>query len=280
MNPIVRRLGRKATPLVARALGEPLRRAANYLGVGISPTIGDGGPSHYERVYEHVAQVLPEDISIGDGNFDVIGRIELGVLIMEGLQPHHTLFDMGCGTGRLTIHAVPYLTKGRYVGSDISDSMLAGARKRLALHASASTCDVSFVKQRPDLFDLPDASVDYICAFSVFTHMEAEDTYRYLRAARRLLKPDGRLLLSCLPMRLSDARKIFLAQAEMAFEERWKGVRNFTTSVEQMEAIAEIAGWSVLRWYPGDEPSIRVAFDDQMIGLGQSVCTLVPRQRE
>ena len=40
-----------------------------------------------------------------------------------------------------------------------------------------------------------------------------------------------------------------------------------------------MAGGDAVRWYQGDEPSIRVAFDDRMLALGQSVCALTPRQR-
>ena len=123
-------------------------------------------------------------------------------------------------------------------------------------------------------FDLP-ISIDYICAFSVFTTWKAK-THSYLKAARRLLKPGGRVIFSCLPMRLTASRRIFLAQAEMSFDERWKGVRNFTTSIDHIEVIANLAGWEVARWYAGDEPSIRVALADQMLSLGQSVCTLFP----
>jgi ubiquinone/menaquinone biosynthesis C-methylase UbiE len=276
VDSIVSYFGKKAKAWIGRALSGPFRRAAEYFAIEVGQANDSAGPSHYERVYEHVAQVLPADESVGDGDFDLIGRIELGVLIMEGMQPHHTLFDFGCGTGRLAIHAVPYLAKGRYIGSDISESMLVNARKRVASRVAGAHGHVSFIKQSQDVFDLPDGSIDYMCAFSVFTHMEAEDTYRYLKAARRLLKPGGRVIFSCLPMRLTASRRIFLAQAEMSFDERWKGVRNFTTSIDHIEVIANLAGWEVARWYAGDEPSIRVALADQMLSLGQSVCTLLP----
>jgi ubiquinone/menaquinone biosynthesis C-methylase UbiE len=176
------------------------------------------------------------------------------------------------------VHAVPYLTTGRYIGTDISETMLTNARNRLSSQVSRPRADVVFVKQRPDVFDMPDASVDFVAAFSVFTHMEPEDTYRYLKAARRIMRPGGKFVLSCLPMGLPGARDIFVAQAEKTFEERWMRVRDFTTTTEQMETIAALAGWDVVRWYQGDEPNIRVAFDDRMLALGQSVCILTPRQ--
>jgi SAM-dependent methyltransferase len=272
MTPVARRLAEKVRRYLGRALREPLRRCEKALGIDLAPMSGI-----YERLYEHVARTVPADVSVGVGDVDFFGRIELGVLIMEGMAPHHTLCDFGCGTGRLAMHAVPYLATGRYVGTDIAESMLTHARKRLALQDSKPNgAEVTFVKQRPDVFDVPDASVDFMCAFSVFTHMEPEDAYRYLKAARRVVRPGGKFVLACLPMHLAAAREIFVAQAEKPFEERWSDVRNFTTTTEQMETVAALAGWDVVRWYRGDEPNIRVPPDDRMLALGQSVCTLTP----
>jgi hypothetical protein len=57
--------------------------------------------SRYEEVYEAHARSLPPESAIGGGDFDEIGRLELSVLVKEGLQPTSWLFDFGCGTGRL-----------------------------------------------------------------------------------------------------------------------------------------------------------------------------------
>jgi SAM-dependent methyltransferase len=274
MTPVARRLAGKVRRYLGRVLRQPLRRCAEFLRIDLAPMSG-----LYERLYEDVARTAPPDLAVGPGDFDLIGRIELGVLIMEGLARHHTLCDFGCGTGRLAVHAVPYLATGRYIGTDIAESMLANARKRLSLQTPApSSTEVIFMRQRPDVFDVPDGSVDVVCVFSVFTHMEPEDAYRYLKAARRIVRPGGKFVLSCVPMHLAVARKIFVEQAEKTFEDRWSYVRTFTTTTEQMETIAALAGWDVVRWYRGDEPSIRVAPGDRMLALGQSVCALTPMQ--
>ena len=76
-----------------------------------------------------------------------------------------------------------------------------------------TTCRVTLQRQLKDQFDLPDNAADMLCAFSVFTHMEHEDTYRYLVNARRVIKPGGRLVFSCLPMSLPDAQQLFALEA-------------------------------------------------------------------
>jgi cyclopropane fatty-acyl-phospholipid synthase-like methyltransferase len=200
----------------------------------------------------------------------------LEVLRMEGLKPGDTLVDLGCGTGRLAVHAVPMLEGGRYIGIDISRTMLGHARALLRERVASSSCAVEFRHQTTHEFLLPDRSVDRVCAFSVFTHMEHEDNYRYLRGVRRIIKGDGRFIFSCLPMDLEAARRIFEREAALDTAERWGGVRNVTTSRELMDSIARMAGWEPLRWYPGDQPCIRVPGCPELRALGQSVCVLAP----
>ncbi len=77
-----------------------------------SPGSPDGntlGNDTYEKLYEAQAQAVRVDEAIGVGPYDLIGQIELDILVMEGLQPEHTLLDFGCGNGRLAVHAIPLL---------------------------------------------------------------------------------------------------------------------------------------------------------------------------
>jgi cyclopropane fatty-acyl-phospholipid synthase-like methyltransferase len=88
---------------------------------------------------------------------------------MEGLRPTDTLVDFGCVTGRLAVHAVSALIGGRYIGIDISQSMLDRAGQRIERLYPAPPCDVSWRKLTVPVFPLDPASVDMLCAFSVFT---------------------------------------------------------------------------------------------------------------
>ena len=106
--------------------------------------------------------------------------------------------------------------------------------------------------------------------------MEHEDTYRYLRGVRRIIKDDGRFIYSCLPMDLAGSREIFLHQASLDAVGRWAEVRNVTTSRELMDAIARMAGWEPIRWYPGDQPNIQLPYSSEIKWLGQSICVLAP----
>jgi ubiquinone/menaquinone biosynthesis C-methylase UbiE len=232
------------------------------------------GNDTYEELYESHAREVQIDQVIGAGDFELIGRIELDLLKMEGLQPEHTLVDLGCGIGRLAVHAIPTLTGGSYIGIDISQTMLKRAQSRIAQAIPNPPCSVTWLKQTTSQFTLPERSVDMICAFSVFTHMEHEDTYRYLKDALRIVKPKGRFIFSCTPLTLPIGKEVFVNSASLDLKTRWKYVRNVTTSVDYMGEIARLAGWTPLRWYAGDEANIGPASEGEMYALGQASCVL------
>jgi SAM-dependent methyltransferase len=168
--------------------------------------------------------------------------------VQEGLQPTSSLLD--------------------------SETMIVHARERIAALIDGGGCVVDLRRQADEEFELPDGSLDMICAFSVFTHMEREDTYRYLQALHRLLKPPGRLVASVLPIHLGYAQKVFLASAARDLEARWARVRNVVTSTDLFEAVARLAGWATLRWYDGETPSIEVLGEDRTAAFGQSIVVL------
>jgi len=260
----------RAVRYAARKARAGLVAAGKRLRMGAVAMTGDT----YKNLYERHAKTVPPESSIGDGDYDLIGRIELGILLSEGMTGATRLVDFGCGTGRLAVHAVGRLPEGEYIGTDIAEGMLVHARESVARRYPGTRCRVSWVKQPLDVFPLRADSADMICAFSVFTHMEHEDTFRYLKDALRVVRPGGKFVFSCLPVSLGAARDIFVESASHTFAERWASVRNVTTSVELMETIAGLAGWRVARWYPGDEMCIPMPDSSEMRALGQSTCVL------
>jgi SAM-dependent methyltransferase len=230
----------------------------------------------YEALYDAHAKKLPPDQSVGGGDYELFGRISLGSLLMAGLKPGDTLVDFGCGTGRVAVHAIPRLQGGRYIGIDISETMLAHAKVLIDDKVPSPPCSVELVHQTTPDFSLPDKSVDMVCAFSVFTHMEHEDTYRYLRAVRRIIRDEGRFIYSCLPMEQANVHGIFLGEASLDVEARWSKVRNVTTSRVLMDVVARMAGWEPICWYSGEKPNIRLPDSPEMAALGQAICVLAP----
>jgi SAM-dependent methyltransferase len=233
----------------------------------------------YRKIYEAQSALFPVNEAVGDGPYDLIGQLELNLLRGEGLAPEHTLLDLGCGNGRLAVHAVPYLHAGAYCGVDVSARLLQQAAERVRVGARGGAagprggCRVSWCRQRGQRIALPAHSVDFACVFSVFTHLEHEDTYNYLLELSRVVRPGGKVIFSCLPLDLPVAADFFRQQAALEFGRRWAQVRNIVTSRDLMEAIGRLAGWQVVRWYAGNEANIPDQHG-QLHALGQSSCVL------
>ncbi len=96
---------------------------------------------------------------------------------------------MGCGIGRVEKYLSPYCM--RLYAVDVSDRMLAYARKRLAgipnieLHRNNGL----------DLAEFPDGTFDLVFALLVFHHLGRNDTQMYLQEIIRVLKIDGTVYL-------------------------------------------------------------------------------------
>ncbi|MFB6249415.1 MAG: class I SAM-dependent methyltransferase [Salinibacter sp.] len=105
------------------------------------------------------------------------------------------LFEMGCGTGRVAERLLRdrMPPDARYVGVDLSPTMVQIARDRLAPFGDRATVvetDGGFS------FDRADASQDRVLATYVLDLLSPADIRALLAEAHRLLMPEGRLCLA------------------------------------------------------------------------------------
>lgn len=107
-------------------------------------------------------------------------------------QPPGRLLDLGCGTGRLLLHAA---SKGHQpVGVDLSAEMLSVASAK----ARQAALNVDLVRASiVELEAFRDASFDHAaCLFSTLGMVRGEEERRrVVRHVRRLLRPGGRFVL-------------------------------------------------------------------------------------
>lgn len=130
--------------------------------------------------------------AVGGGDFANVGEWELGLLTASGLTEGHRIIDVGCGSGRLAAALTRrFGNRISYLGLDIVQTMLDYAK-------TVSDPSYRFAMNTELSIPAPDASCDFIVFFSVVTHLLHEESFRYLRDARRALKPDGRLALTFL----------------------------------------------------------------------------------
>ena len=146
---------------------------------------------------------------IGGGDFQTIGDNFIQHFINVGnLDPSETILDIGCGTGRMAIPLMKYLSpSGRYLGFDISEKAIAWCQRTITKqnpNFSFHFANIRNTEYNPNgklsaidyRFPCEDNTIDFAFATSVFTHMRRDEVTHYIRELHRTLKPTGRAMLS------------------------------------------------------------------------------------
>lgn len=179
------------------------------------------------------------------------------------VENYDSVFDFGCGCGRLARQLIQQTPRpSRYVGIDIHSGVIAWCKRNLTPHAPGFEFhhhDLAAVartdrRTAPILpFPVGDQSASLVIAWSVFTHVNQEQTEFYLSEARRILRPDGILMATTFlfdkrefPMMQSFQNALFINDNDptnaVIFDRNW------------MLQIAEEKGLTLTQAYP---PTIR-----------------------
>lgn len=108
-----------------------------------------------------------------------------------------SVFEFGCGTGRLAAWLLEehLPAEASYTGIDVSETMVALARDRLAPYGKRAT--VTLTPGGPEL-PLPDHSVDRVLSAYVLDLLPEEEIEEFFKEARRVLKTGGALCCASL----------------------------------------------------------------------------------
>jgi SAM-dependent methyltransferase len=151
----------------------------------------------------------PLDMRRDVGSLDTFesaaGEVIAALEILAGLGPSSTVLDMGSGCGALPIVMrrrvlTPFV--GHYVGLDVDqkligwcDRHLTGEHFRFArYHYHNASYNPGGQRFLP--FPIADSWADVVVMKSVATHMLPPDVEFYLSEVARVLRPDGRALVS------------------------------------------------------------------------------------
>src|SRR5262245_2246284 len=125
-----------------------------------------------------------------------------------GLEPQHSVLDVGCGNGKLGIVLTKYLTDGgSYDGFDIVGTAIEWCSRHITpqypnirfRHADVYNTHYNpHGRLRASEFAFPydSARFDFVQLGSLFTHLVPESMEHYLAEVARVLKPNGICLIT------------------------------------------------------------------------------------
>jgi ubiquinone/menaquinone biosynthesis C-methylase UbiE len=120
------------------------------------------------------------------------GRLRERTLEAAGITAGEQVLDVGCGTGTLTLAAKSRVgAKGSVRGVDASPEMIARARTKAEQGGVPVTFEIAQAQSLP----FPDATFDVALCSLALHHLSGDARGKALAEMRRVLKPDGRILI-------------------------------------------------------------------------------------
>ena len=161
----------------------------------------------FSRAAAHYDEAAALQREVGDRLAESLAYYEDKAL---GARIPQLVVDVGCGTGRMTARLQERWPKARVVGIDLAPGMVEAARRRAGLRRGL----LDFARRpeflRADALALPLAASSVDVLFSNLCVQWIEDLPAVFAEFRRVLKPDGLLLVSTFGLQtLMELREAF-----------------------------------------------------------------------
>jgi ubiquinone/menaquinone biosynthesis C-methylase UbiE len=127
--------------------------------------------------------------------FSGLGRAHREMIRLADPRPGQRVLDVGCGTGNLLLALGRERPGVDLVGLDPDERALAIARRKARRARLAVDWRRGFAEELP----FPDASVDLVFSSLMLHHLDPAAKDQLLTEVRRVLRPDGALVLADMP---------------------------------------------------------------------------------
>ncbi|MEN9868758.1 MAG: hypothetical protein RL748_4348 [Pseudomonadota bacterium] len=135
--------------------------------------------------------------------FQESGDKHYHILRRYGLQDGYAIYDLACGSGRTASALQRHGWLGQYRGADIIHDLVDYAGRKNPGFRFFVHPDYSIFAE--------DNSQDMIFSWSLFTHLQIEESFLYAKDCYRALKPDGIFIFSFLTLQDRGHRDLFLS---------------------------------------------------------------------
>lgn len=210
----------------------------------------------YRRVVRRKLRKMPNDRALALAQaigsetmegFIAQGDGQVAVLRHHGLTDKMTVYDLGCGCGRTAQALKRFGWQGRYIGADVVRELLDELNRQCPGYET-------ILNETPKIV-APDASVDIVFHWSVFTHLYPAESYLYILDSFRALKPGGKLVFSFLEMEDPAHERVW--QNNLDHLRRGDAAQQLDTFLHRdwIARFARDAGFSVPQFTDGSDGS-------------------------
>jgi ubiquinone/menaquinone biosynthesis C-methylase UbiE len=121
-----------------------------------------------------------------------VARVHDEMITLAGLRDGHRVLDVGCGTGNLLRATGKRHRHVELTGIDPDLKMLARAERKMRRLGLKARLDRGYAQELP----FPDASFDRVFSSLMLHHLDTPSKDEMLAEVRRVLRPDGVLVLA------------------------------------------------------------------------------------